>query len=101
MASSVSKSWPLSACPLKLAVKQSRHISVPTPAPFSSPAHGATVSDFSNRKDIRRAEKASRLAERARIDFLKQIMSSPLGREWLHGFLESCYIFGEPFVRGA
>ena len=59
------------------------------------------MNDFSNRKDIRRAEKAARLAERARIDYIKRIMSDTAGREWLHRLLESCYIFGEPFIRGA
>jgi len=59
------------------------------------------VSDFSNRKDIRRAEKVAKLAEANRIAYIKRIMSDTAGREWLHALLTSCYIYGEPFVRGA
>src|SRR5882762_6994653 len=59
------------------------------------------VSDFSNRKDIRRAEKAAKLAEANRIAYIKRIMSDTAGREWLHTHLNSCYVFGEAFVRSA
>jgi len=59
------------------------------------------TSDFSNRKDIRRAEKAAKLAEANRIAYIKRIMSDTAGREWLHAHLNSCYVFGEAFVRSA
>jgi len=59
------------------------------------------VSDFSNRKDIRRAEKAAKLAEANRIAYVKRIMSDTAGREWMHKLLEDCCLFGEPFVRGS
>lgn len=56
--------------------------------------------DASDRKDVRRAEKASRSAESARIAYVRHIMSDSAGREWMHGLLETCNIFHTPFVAG-
>lgn len=57
--------------------------------------------DASNRKDIRRAEKTARQAERSRIDYTKTIMSDPPGRQWMHALLLRCNVFHTPFVRGS
>jgi hypothetical protein len=57
--------------------------------------------DAGNRKDIRRAEKLAKQAERNRVDYTKRIMSEVLGREWMHTLLIKCSIFSTPFVRGA
>jgi hypothetical protein len=57
--------------------------------------------DASNRKDIRKAEKAARLAERSRIDYTRRIMSEALGREWMHSLLLRCHVFHTSFVRAA
>lgn len=54
--------------------------------------------DASNRKDIRKAEKISRNAEAANLGFLREIMSGPGGRAWMHDFLASAGMFHEPFV---
>lgn len=54
--------------------------------------------DASNRKDIRRAEKAARIAEAERINYLKAAMSTIAGRNWFHALLESCHIFNDPFT---
>src|SRR4051812_46381150 len=57
--------------------------------------------DNSNRKNIREAEKASRLAETNRIAYTKTIMSTAFGRAWMHNLLSQCNIFHTPFVFGA
>lgn len=54
--------------------------------------------DASNRKDIRRAEKASRQAELERVNFLVGAMSIPQGRQWIHTLLEDCHLFTSQFV---
>lgn len=57
--------------------------------------------DPSDRKTVRRLEKAAKQAEAARIAYTKQMMSELLGREWMHQLLLRCNIFSTPFVRGA
>lgn len=57
--------------------------------------------DASNRKQVRSKEKEAELASSNRIAYTRRIMSDQPGREWMHALLESCYIFGEPFVAGA
>lgn len=49
--------------------------------------------DASNRKDIRRAQKAAAIAERDRIQFLATIMSTTPGRAWMYDLLTQCQIF--------
>jgi hypothetical protein len=57
----------------------------------------AQVYDASNRKDIRRAEKAAQQIERARIDFLHASLGTPQGRVWFHDLLSRCHLFSDPF----
>ena len=54
--------------------------------------------DASNRKDIRKAEKASAIAEAERVEFLRQALSSVGGRSWFHNLLEACHLFSDPFT---
>lgn len=54
--------------------------------------------DASNRKDIRRAEKAARIAEAERINYLKAAMSTVAGRNWFCDLLEACHLFSDPFT---
>jgi len=56
--------------------------------------------DASNRKDVRRAEKAAEQREAARLDYIRRIMSEALGRAWMHQLLEMCHIGTIPFVAG-
>jgi hypothetical protein len=58
------------------------------------------MTDMSNRKTLRRAEKAAAIAESNRIAFTRTIMSTPFGREWMHGLLADCNVFHTPFVAG-
>ena len=55
----------------------------------------------SERKDIRRYEKAAKLRETNRINFIVAAMSSPVGRVWFHDFLSACHIFADPFTGDA
>ena len=50
-----------------------------------------------DRKDIRRAEKAAKLAENLRIDFIRRAMTSADGRAWFHDLLAGCHLFSDPF----
>jgi hypothetical protein len=52
----------------------------------------------SSRKDIRRAEKASELAEKNRIDFIRAAMGTLQGRVWFYDLLEFCHLFNDPFT---
>lgn len=54
--------------------------------------------DASNRKDIRRAEKAAKVAEDLRLAYLKAAMTTSQGRQWFHDLLERCHIFADPFT---
>ena len=55
----------------------------------------------SERKDIRRQEKAAKLRETQRIDFIIGAMSTRQGRIWFHDFLAACHIFADPFTGDA
>ena len=57
--------------------------------------------DASNLKDIRRAERASRQAELARIEYLQAAMSMPQGRAWFHDLLLFTHVFDDPFTGNA
>lgn len=54
--------------------------------------------DASNRKDIRRAEKAARQAELDQANFLIAAMSTREGRAWFYTQMEECHIFSDPFI---
>jgi hypothetical protein len=54
--------------------------------------------DASNRKSIRRAEKAADIAAANRIAYVKHIMSEPFGRAWMHDLLAEAGMFQEQFV---
>lgn len=55
----------------------------------------------SERKEIRRAEKAAKQRETERIDFVIGAMSVRQGRAWFHDLLASCHIFNDPFTGDA
>ena len=55
----------------------------------------------SERKDIRRQEKAAKIRETQRIDFIIGAMSTRQGRIWFHDFLAVCHIFADPFTGDA
>lgn len=57
--------------------------------------------DASNRKDVRRAEKAADIAERNRINYLIAAMGTLQGRVWFHDLLTACHIFADPFTGDA
>lgn len=54
-----------------------------------------------DRKSVRSAEKASRLSERERMDFTRQMMSTTQGRSWASSFLVRCHIFATSFTPDA
>ena len=56
--------------------------------------------DATNRKDIRNAEKSSKLAESNRFAYVRTVMSTVGGREWMHSLLSSCHVFHTPYVAG-
>ena len=51
----------------------------------------------SERKDIRRHEKAAKLEETARINFVVAAMSTEAGRTYFRDILATCHIFADPF----
>lgn len=54
-----------------------------------------------DRKDIRRAEKASRISEASRVEFVRAALSTAQGREWFYNLLAVCHIFADPFTGDA
>lgn len=54
--------------------------------------------DASNRKDVRKAEKASRLAARDDADAVIKIMADSFGRAWMWRKLTAARIFDDPFT---
>src|SRR6266699_1556731 len=59
------------------------------------------IYDASNRKDVKRLEKAARLAERQRHEVIQGIMSIAPGREWMLERLESCHVFASSYSGNA
>jgi hypothetical protein len=51
-----------------------------------------------DRKDIRRAEKAAKVHETMRVDFLVAAMSHKQGRAWFHEHLSRCHMFATSFT---
>lgn len=51
-----------------------------------------------DRKSVREAEKAARLADRQRREVITSIMSTPAGRAWLWDTLSTCHIFVTTFI---
>lgn len=54
--------------------------------------------DASNRKDVRKAEKAARLAASEDADAIRKIMSDTFGRAWMWRRLSAARIFDDPFT---
>ena len=55
----------------------------------------------SERKDIRRYEKAAKLRETNRINYIVAAMSTEAGRTWFYNFLSDCHCFQEPWTGDA
>jgi hypothetical protein len=54
--------------------------------------------DASDRKSIRKAEKAARIVDRAREEVITNLMSTTQGRQWLWDLLSSCHVFAQTFT---
>src|SRR5512143_2239033 len=54
-----------------------------------------------DRKEIRKAEKAAKIAERQRRDVISGLMSSNPGRAWMLEILERCHLFQTSFDTNA
>jgi hypothetical protein len=50
------------------------------------------------RKDVRKAEKASRLADNLRGAFVRNVMDSIEGRRWVWDLLSRCHLFQTPMT---
>lgn len=59
------------------------------------------VYNASDRKDIRRAEKAAALHHSNKMAFLRAAMGSSEGRAWFHDLLTFCHLFSDPFTGNA
>lgn len=59
------------------------------------------IYNASERKDIRKAEKAAAILLRERLEFVTAMMSSLQGRSWAHDLLTRCHIFQNPFSPSA
>src|SRR6266704_2332873 len=55
----------------------------------------------SERKDVRRAEKEAKLAERQRHEITTYIMSTAPSRAWMYDKLEICHVFRSSFSTDA
>ncbi len=56
--------------------------------------------DASDRKSIRKAEKLAKQAEAKRRVFIRHLLATIDGREWMHDLLTRCHIFHTPFAAG-
>ena len=54
--------------------------------------------DAADRKDVRRAEKAAKIAENERREIVKGLMSLAPGRSWVYDLLLECSIFTTPYT---
>ena len=57
--------------------------------------------DPTDRKHIKEAEKAARLAERERQDVVRALLQHPSGRAWYLSILERCHMFAASFSKNA
>jgi hypothetical protein len=53
--------------------------------------------DAGNRRDVKAAEKAAKVADQQRKEVVNGIMSVAPGRSWICDILESCHIFATSF----
>ena len=53
------------------------------------------------RKDVRRLEKESKLADQNRREFMAGVMSTQPGRLWMFDKLQACHIFASSFTTNA
>ncbi len=51
-------------------------------------------------KQIKKAKKKAEFNDALKLDVIRGVMSTPAGRWWVYGFLDSCFIYGNPFVPG-
>ena len=58
-------------------------------------------SDASDEEQVNQRKRDVGRRQRAHRGVLRQIMATPLGREWLWHFLSDCHVFGNPFTPGA
>jgi len=65
------------------------------------PRRLSLIYDASDRRDVKRLEKAARLAERQRHEVIQGIMSIAPGREWMLERLESCHVFASSYSGNA
>lgn len=59
------------------------------------------MTNAGDRKSIREAEKAARIAERQREDVTRSLMSTTSGREFVWNILDSCQVFSSTFTAEA
>lgn len=56
--------------------------------------------DASDPQAVNLARKKSSRRTADRLEMVKAMMELPRGREWMYNLLDSCFIFGNPFVPG-
>lgn len=51
-------------------------------------------------KQVKTARKRVEQEEALKHDVIRNIMITPHGRKWIYGWLDQCFIYGNPFVPG-
>lgn len=54
----------------------------------------------SDEKQVKEAKSKAEINEALKLDVIRRIMKTAPGRSWIYGFLESCHIYGTPFIPG-
>lgn len=56
------------------------------------------MNNAADRKEIRKAEKTSAIADRERGQFVSNLLDTTIGRRWMHDLLVTCHVFQNPFT---
>lgn len=56
--------------------------------------------DANDEKQIKKARKKAEIDEALKLDVVKSVMQSSIGRSWIYDMLDRCHAYHTPFVAG-
>ncbi len=57
--------------------------------------------DANDEKQVKKARKKAEQDDALRLDVIRNVMQTAIGRAWIYGLLERCHCFSTSFIQGA